>query len=124
MIASQLETTANCTKVVFAAGTADANSHIAMTGLLDADILSKMGKQRAAVVICGRIIDQNSAPNEGQIIGITLEQMRKKEMGMLVCPGRDRVPAVRAAIKGGYVTHLKHFAFDLNRKGIPKARFV
>ncbi|HAE29291.1 MAG TPA: hypothetical protein DCG58_19185 [Hyphomonas adhaerens] len=32
--------------------------------------------------------------------------MREKEMGMLVSAGRDRVPAVRAAIKGGYVTHL------------------
>ena len=81
-----------------------------MTGLLDADILSKMGKQRAAVIICGRIIDQNSAPKKGQMIGITLEQMRKKEMGILVCPGRDRVPAVRAAIEGGYVTHLATFS--------------
>ena len=109
-IASQLETIANCTKVIFAVGTVDVNSHIALTGLLDADILSKMGKQGAAGVICGRIIDQNGAPmpapNEGQMIGITLEQMREKEMGMLVSAGRDRVPAVRAAIKGGYVTHL------------------
>ena len=110
MIASQLKTIANCNQFVLAYYTVDANSHIAMTGLLDADILSKMGKQRAAVIICGRIIDQNSAPNEGQMIGITLEQMRKKEMGMLVCPGRDRVPAVRAAIKGDYVTHLATFS--------------
>ena len=114
MIASQLETTADCTKVVFAAGTVDANSHIAMTGLLDADILSKMGKQGTAGAICGRIIDQNGAPmptpNEGQMIRITLEQMREKEMGILVCPGRDRVPAVRAAIEGGYVTHLATFS--------------
>ena len=110
MIASQLETTANCTKVVFAAGTADANSHIAMTGLLDADILSKMAKQGAAGAICGRIIDQNGAPmptpNEGQMIRITLEQMREKEMGILVSAGHDRAPAVRAVIKSGYVTHL------------------
>ena len=110
MIASQLETIANCNQIVQASNTVDAHSHIAMTGLLDADILSKMGKQRAAVVICGRIIDQNGALNEGQMIGITPEQMRKKEMGILVCPGRDRVPAVRAAIKGGYVTHLATFS--------------
>ncbi len=110
MITSQLETIANCNQLVLAYYSVDANSHIAMTGLLDVDILSKMGKQRAAVVICGRIIDQNDAPNEGQLIGITLEQMRKKEMGMLVCSGRDCVPAVRAAIKDGYVTHLATFS--------------
>ncbi|QBY01642.1 transcriptional regulator [Rhodophyticola sp. CCM32] len=110
MIARQLQMIEDCTKVIFAAGTVDENSHIALTGLLDKDILLNMRAQGAAGVICGRIIDQNGvampAPNEGQMIGVTLDQMRKKELGMLVSAGVDRVPAARAAMAGGYVTHL------------------
>mmetsp|Transcript_14149 Transcript_14149/g.22553 ORF Transcript_14149/g.22553 Transcript_14149/m.22553 type:complete len:126 (-) Transcript_14149:216-593(-) len=110
MIAHQLQLIADCTKVIFAAGTVDANSHIALAGLLDTDTLARMQRQGAAGVICGRIIDQNGAPmpapNEAQMIGVTLEQMRQKEMSMLVASGPARMCAARAAIKGGYVTHL------------------
>lgn len=109
-IAQQLKMIADCKKVIFAAGTTDPDSHIAMTGLLDSETLSQMRAQGAAGVICGRIIDQNGtpmpAPNEGRMIGVTLEQMREKEMGMLVSAGIDRAAAARAAMKGGYVSHL------------------
>lgn len=110
MIARQLKMIGDCKKVIFAAGTTDANSHIALTGLLDQNTLSDMRAKGASGVICGRIIDQDGtpmpAPNENQMIGVTLDQMREKEMGMLVSAGLDRVPAARAAMKGGYVTHL------------------
>lgn len=110
MIAQQLQMIAECKKVIFAAGTTDPDSHIAMTGLLDDAALSAMRAQGASGVICGRVIDQDGtplrAPNEDQMIGVTLEQMQAKDMGMLVSAGLDRVAAARAAMKGGYVTHL------------------
>lgn len=110
MIAQQLKLIADCKKVIFAAGTTDPESHIAMTGLLDHDTLSELRSEGAAGVICGRIIDQNgapmTAPHEGRMIGVSLDQMRDKEMGMLVSAGVDRASAARAAIKGGYVSHL------------------
>lgn len=110
MIANQLEMVARCKKTIFAAGTTDPESHIAMTGLLDRETLAQMRKAGATGVICGRIIDQNgaamTAPNENRMIGVSLDQMREKEMGMLVSAGIDRVPAARAAMLGGYVTHL------------------
>jgi len=40
------------------------------------------------------------------MIGVSLDQMRKKELGMLVSAGLERVSAARAAMIGGYVTHL------------------
>ena len=46
------------------------------------------------------------APIEDRMIGVSLDQMREKEMGMLVSAGVERVPAARAAMLGGYVTHL------------------
>ena len=44
-------------------------------------------------------------PSEDRMIGVTLEQMREKELGLLVCAEPERVSAARAAIIGGYVTH-------------------
>ena len=110
MIAQQLRMIADCRKVIFAAGTTDADSHIAMTGLLNQDELSEMRARGASGVICGRIIDHNGtpmpAPNEDRMIGVSLDQMRAKEMAMLVSAGLDRVSAVRAGMRRGYVTPL------------------
>lgn len=109
-IAQQLKMVADCKKVIFAAGTTDPDSHIAMTGLLDDETLSRLRDQGASGVICGRIIDQKgapmTAPHESRMIGVSLDQMRDKEMGMLISAGVDRASAARAAINGGYVTHL------------------
>lgn len=81
-----------------------------MTGLLDQFTLSDMRAKDASGVICARIIDQDGkpmpAPKERQMIGVSLDQMRDKDMGMLVSAGLDGLPAARAAMKGGYVTHL------------------
>ena len=40
------------------------------------------------------------------MIGVTLDQMRGKEMSLLVAAGADRGPGARAAIGGGFATHL------------------
>ncbi len=109
-IAPQLQLIADCRKVIFAAGTTDRDSHIAKTGLLDDAALARMQADGAAGVICGRVIDGNGVPmpfaSEDRMIGVTLDQMRDKDMAMLVSAGLDRVPAARAAMRGGYVTHL------------------
>ena len=110
MIAHQLEMVARCKKTIFAAGTTDPESHIAMTGLLDRAALAQMRDKGATGVICGRLIDKNGAPMpapiEDRMIGVSLDQMREKEVGILVSAGVERIPAARAAMLGGYVTHL------------------
>lgn len=109
-IAAQLQMIADCNKVIFAAGTTDPDSHIAKTGLLDDAALKQMRADGGTGVICGRIIDSDGTPkhfaSEDRMIGVTLDQMRNKNMAMLVSAGLDRVPAARAAMRGGYVTHL------------------
>ncbi len=109
MIASQLKIIADCKKVIFASGTTDPDSHIAKIGLMDQDALADMRANGAAGVICGRVIDQDGmpmkGPSESQMIGVTLEQMREKEVGILVSAGLARVRSAAAAIRGGYVTH-------------------
>ncbi len=109
VVAEQLALVGDCTKVIFAAGTCFDDSHIVRTGLLKPSELARYRRMGAVGVICGRLIDADgvpmSVPVEDRMIGVTLEQMRAKNLGLLVSAERDRVAAARAAIVGGYVTH-------------------
>jgi len=65
---------------------------------------------KAAAVICGRFVDADGVPiaseMDDRMIGVSLPDMTNKDMGLLVASGPDRAGPARAAIKGGYVTHL------------------
>lgn len=110
VVADQLRAVAACNKTLFACGMVADDSHIARTGLLNAAELAEHRKKGAAGVICARLIDAEGSPLpteiEERMIGVTLEQMRGKEMGLLVAAGTNRTEPARAAIKGGYVTHM------------------
>ncbi len=109
-IAEQLQAVNDCNKVLFACGTVGDNSHIARTRILDLASLAAHRKQGAAGVICARLIDHNGKPIptevDDRMIGVTLDQMRNKEMGLLVASGPERVTGAKASILGGYATHL------------------
>ncbi|WP_114388752.1 sugar-binding transcriptional regulator [Notoacmeibacter marinus] len=109
VVATQLDAVASCNKVIFACGTVDDDSHIRRTGLLTTEELARYRGEGATGVICARLIDANGAPIpteiEERMIGVTLDQMRGKSLGLLVASGRERVPPSRAAILGGYATH-------------------
>ncbi len=109
MIAVELQMIADCNKVLFACGTTDPQSHIARIGLIDAENLAEMRANGATGVICGRTIDKDGipirAPNEDQMIGVSLEQIRNKQMRIFVSAGIERVDSALAALRGGYATH-------------------
>jgi len=109
-VAEQLKAVADCSKVIFAAGTCLDDSHIVRTGLLSSSEMARYRKKGAVGVICGRLINADGEPMEMAIeermIGVSLEQMRTKKMGFLVTAEQARIAATRAAIVGGYVTHL------------------
>ncbi|MFV0333728.1 MAG: sugar-binding transcriptional regulator [Tropicimonas sp.] len=108
-IAGQLQAVEDCNKVLFACGTVNDASHIARTRILSRESLAAYRAQGATGVICSRLIDARGAPVpteiDDRLIGVTLEQMRNKEMGLLVASGPDRVAGARASMLGGYVTH-------------------
>ena len=110
VVAQQLAAVANCNKTVLACGTCDADAHIVRTGLLSAASLANLRERGAAGVICGRLIDAQGravpADIEERMIGVTLAQMRNKDMSLLVASGKNRARSARAAILGGYATHL------------------
>jgi DNA-binding transcriptional regulator LsrR (DeoR family) len=61
-------------------------------------------------VICGRFVDamgrQIPGPMEDRMIAIPLSRLVGLSKGILVVAGLDKVDAAKAAIAGGYVTHL------------------
>lgn len=109
-IAGQLRAVAACNKTVFACGTVGPESHIAKTGLVAAEELARLRTAGATGVICARLIDAEGRAVpieiEERMISVTLEQMKGKDMALLVATGRERARPARAAIKGGYATHL------------------
>lgn len=110
VVAEQLRAVETCTKTLFACGTCDSASHIARAGLIEPEDVAQYHARGACGVICGRMIDQSGTPvisrSEDRMIGVTLDQMRDKEMGIMVGAGADRVLPMLAAIRGGYATHL------------------
>lgn len=109
-VAAQLAELAECNKTVFACGICNENAHVVQAGLIDADSILEYKTQGAVGVVCGRLIDAQGravrSDVEDRMIGVSLEEMRGKEMALLVAAGAGREEASRAAILGGYVTHL------------------
>lgn len=110
VVAAELAALASCNKTVLACGTCDAEAHVVQSGLIDAETLEHYTQRGAAGVICGRLIDTEGQPvpaaMEERMIGVSLDQMRGKDMALLVAAGAGRALPARAAILGGYVTHL------------------
>ena len=99
VVAAQLAALANCNKTVLACGKCDEEAHIVKTGLIGHDSVSKYTKAGAAGVVCGQLIDAQGAPIpaafEDRMIGVSLDQMRGKDMALLVAAGHDRTVVSR-----------------------------
>ncbi len=110
VIMEQMAAVNSCNKTIFACGTCNEDSHILKTGLMTLEQLKKHKEQGATGVICGRLIDQNGVhiPTdiEDRMIGISLDKMKDKDVGLLVGSGEMRVEPMLAALRGGYATHL------------------
>ena len=110
IVRDQLQALATCNKTVLACGTCDADAHVVRSGVVTPEEIAAYRAKGAVGVICGRLIDSEGRPVvadvEERMIGVSLDQMRGKEMALLVAAGLNRVEPARAAMKGGFVTHL------------------
>ncbi|MCC7320530.1 MAG: sugar-binding transcriptional regulator [Rubellimicrobium sp.] len=110
ILKAQLDQLETVNKLLFSVGTATQDSHIVLSGLATQEDLEWYVAHGAVGVICGRFIDAEGRPLPGpmeeRMIGIPLARLVGLEMGILVTPGLDKLEATRAAIRGGYVTHL------------------
>ncbi len=110
IIHSQLEALSHCNKAIFAAGSIDPDSHIVGSGVATAEDLAWYVAHGATGVLCGRFINAAgeaiAGPLDDRMIGVTLDKLQGLDMGLLVSDGADKVVPMRAAIAGGYVTHV------------------
>ena len=110
VVAAQLEAVATCNKTVLACGTCDDDAHVVRSGILGTGAIAALRDRGAVGVVCGRLIDARGAAVvsdvEARMIGVTLPQMRGKDMALLVASGPGRAAPARAAIIGGYATHV------------------
>lgn len=110
VIAEQFAAVNACNKTIFAAGSCTPESHVVTSGVVDRSALADYVRRGATGVVCGRFVDAegNLIPGEidDRLIGVTLDHMRGKDLGLLVSLGADKVAPMIAAIKGGYATHL------------------
>ncbi len=99
-----------CDVALFAVGLATNESHVVLSGVATLDELDVYRSSGASAVIAGRFIDAAGRPMEGpldgRIIGIELDRLCEVPRRIVVCAGLERVPALRAALNGGFATHL------------------
>jgi DNA-binding transcriptional regulator LsrR (DeoR family) len=110
IIRHQLDALSHCNKAIFAAGSCGPDSHIVSSGLASRTDLDWYVKQGATGVLCGRFIDAKGQAIPGaldqRMIGITLDNLRGLDVGLLVSDGAAKVAPMLAAIAGGWVTHI------------------
>jgi DNA-binding transcriptional regulator LsrR (DeoR family) len=110
VIAAQLEAVNGCNKTLFAAGSCTLESHVVKSGVVTPQQLTEYLEKGAQAVVCGRFIDAGGQPIPGEIdnrmIGVKLEDMRGKELGLLASFGAGKIAPIRATLKAGFVTHL------------------
>ena len=72
--------------------------------------LDRFVDKGAVAVICGQFIDAQGSTIESELrermLCVDLEDMRNPEMGILVSSGANRASSIKAAIRGGFATHL------------------
>ena len=110
IIAEQLAALEAVDRFLFSVGTVTPDSHIVGSGVATLDELDWYVARGATAVLCGRFIDDHGraipGPLDARMIGIELSRMVRPELGLMATPGEDKIAPSRAAMRGGYVTHL------------------
>ncbi|WP_335949877.1 bifunctional sugar-binding transcriptional regulator/dihydroxyacetone kinase subunit DhaK [Salipiger bermudensis] len=109
VLAEQIEALAQADRIVLGISSLRPESTIHTSGFFDG--ISLRDHYHSAVgSITGRMIDANGVKVEGPLeertIGIDLDQIRRVPERLAVAGGLDKVQAILAALRGGYVTVL------------------
>jgi len=109
VLAEQIEALGQADRIVLGISSLRPESTIHTSGFFDG--ISLHDHYHSAVgSITGRMIDANGAKVEGPLeertIGIDLDQIRRVPERLAVAGGLDKVQAILAALRGGYVTVL------------------
>jgi len=110
VIGEQLESVAGCDLSLYSVGTLDADSHVVKCGALTADELARLKTQGGAGVIAGQIIDRAGdlldCDYNRRAISADLKDLKKIPRRLLVVQEASKLEPLRAALAGGFCTHL------------------
>ena len=109
-LVQQFELIRSANRVLFGVGDIGAEATVRETDLASAEEIDGYVKRGAVGVLIGRFIDGEWRPMigdlDGRMIGITLEELKALPNRLCVAGGAIKRAALRAALRGGYVTHL------------------
>ncbi|MCC4299624.1 bifunctional sugar-binding transcriptional regulator/dihydroxyacetone kinase subunit DhaK [Aurantimonas coralicida] len=116
-------------KVVFGICSTRPDSTIHASGLVRQEELAHPAFHRATAVVAGRFIDDRGvpvrAPLDARTIGLTLEEISAIKVRIAVAGGARKVPAILAALRGGYANILITDAATahsiLQAEGVPES---
>lgn len=110
LIGDQFRKLFSANKAVFGIASLRPNSTIHTSGFFESVTLQEYLAMGAVGVISGRFIDGQGRPIEGPLedrtIGISLDALKKIDVRIAAAGGFDKVPAILAALRGGYVSVL------------------
>jgi DNA-binding transcriptional regulator LsrR (DeoR family) len=109
-LVEQFKLIRSCTKVLFGVTGLDSASMALRSGYMTPEKMRPYVKGGAIAVMSGRFLDAEGRPVLGpldeQMIGLTIPEIAKIPERICVAAGPDKIPAVRAMLRGGYATIL------------------
>ncbi|RUU07783.1 3,4-dihydroxy-2-butanone kinase, partial [Mesorhizobium sp. M6A.T.Ca.TU.002.02.2.1] len=110
LIESQFAALSKANKALFGIASLRPNSTIHTSGFFESVSVQQYLAKDAVGVLAGRFIDGRGNPVAGPLddrtIGISLDMLRSIGLRIAVAGGFDKVPAILAALRGGYVNVL------------------
>lgn len=110
IVKRQLAKFKKLTKMFFSVGDSTKSTLVVACGMASTREWKEFREQGATAVLCGHFLDAQGVPLGGdyseRIIGIQPKELLNVPMRMLVAGGADKKDAVKAALAGGYATHL------------------
>lgn len=110
LVQEQFATLARANRVLFGISSLRPNSTIHTSGFFESVSLQDYLAAGAVGVVAGRFIDERGRPVAGPLddrtVGISLDLLRNIGTRIAVAGGFDKVPALLAALRGGYVNVL------------------
>lgn len=106
----QFELIRSASKILFGVGDIGPGSTFAGVGMIEAEELERLRRATAVGVLIGRLIDAAGRPVpsdlDGRIVGIGLDDLKAVPTRLCLAGGATKTAAIRAALSGGYATHL------------------
>ncbi|MBX3566621.1 MAG: sugar-binding transcriptional regulator [Rhizobiaceae bacterium] len=110
VIRDQLDGIASCDIALFSVGTTGPGSHIVRCGAIDRSELDALRRVGGVCVIAGRVIDASGQAVDcsynRRLISADLDAIRAISKRLVVVQDADKFEALKAAIRGGFCTHL------------------